>query len=332
MAEHARFTQHPFPHRELSSPGTIFRAYGLNLLSNYRFTTFVDPGEGPPDLTFRCTPTAEPENARPGRILYTSVADDQGKPYIYLYHAKNAHILRFTDVADYQIGDDQIACDLRSPGHENTVDIHLFGLVFSIWHERRGIPALHASAVTVGDQAVAFLAGRGSGKSSLAGTLVQHGAELLTDDILPVTPVADKVIARPGFPQMRFWPAELDYFVGDHERFPLAHPAFSKRRVPVGAGGFGRFCDRPAQLRAIYLPDPRDCDSIQVEMVHPRQALLEMIRHSFASHLAAAMKLRERRFHTLGDVARRVPVFRLTYPSGFENLPRARDRVLRDLS
>lgn len=310
----------------------MYRAYGLNLLSNYRFTTFVGSGDGPAELIFRCTPTDEPEDPRPGRTLYESVAAYQGKSCIVVFDAGDAHILRFTDVADYRIGDDQIACDLRSPDHENAVDIHLFGLVFSIWHERRGIPALHASAVTVGDEAVAFLAGRGSGKSSLAGSLVQHGAELLTDDILPVTPVADQVIARPGFPQMRFWPAELDYFVGDHERFPLAHPAFSKRRVPVGADGFGRFCDRPVQLRAIYLPDPRDCDSVQVETVHPRQALFEMVRHSFASHIAEAMKLRERRFHTLGDVARRVPVLRLTYPSGFENLPRARDRVLRDLS
>ena len=332
LAKQTSIPQHPFPLRYLSPPGLVFRAYGLNLLSNYRFTTFVESGEGPPDLTFWCTPTDEPEDPRPGRTLYESVAEYQGKSCIFVFDAGDAHILRFTDVADHRIGDDRIDCLLRSPDHENAVDIQLFGLVLSTWHERRGVPALHASAVAVGGQGVAFLAGRGSGKSSLAGSLVQHGAELLTDDILPVTPVADHVIARPGLPQMRFWPAELDYFVGDHERFPLAHPNFSKRRVPVGGDGFGRFCDRPVPLTTIYLPEPKDCDRVRVESVPPRQALFEMIQHSFASYLAEAMNLRASRFHTLGEVAKRVPMFRLTYPQGFENLSPARDRVLRDLS
>lgn len=63
-------------------------------------------------------------------------------------------------------------------------------------HEAGGL-ALHASAVAIGDRAVAFIAPKRHGKSTLAMALVSAGARLLSDDILPID-LATPVVARPG--------------------------------------------------------------------------------------------------------------------------------------
>lgn len=57
--------------------------------------------------------------------------------------------------------------------------------------------ALHASAVAVAGQAIAFAAPKRHGKSTLAWALVRAGARLLTDDVLPLEGTAP-VLARPG--------------------------------------------------------------------------------------------------------------------------------------
>lgn len=74
----------------------------------------------------------------------------------------------------------------------------------------RGRELLHASAVRVGDNAVAILAGSGYGKSSVAVRLMLQGARFITDDVLALTTDDDRVLAHPGPAIAALRPAERD--------------------------------------------------------------------------------------------------------------------------
>jgi hypothetical protein len=235
-------------------------------------------------------------------------------------------------VADFYIQPEQIACHLQDPDFAQLTEIRLLGPVLSYWLERRGIPTLHASAVAVDGQAVAFISHHGGGKSGLAAGMMRAGYPLLTDDILPVEEKDGILLGRPGYPQMRMWPDEGAHFVERFEELPLVHPELSKRRVPVGPGGFGAFHDSALPLAAIFLAarrGPEEAGSgVEILPLSSMEAVIELVRHSFSPHLVEAAGLQPARLDLFAHLVKQVPVRRLVYPSGFEHLPRVVEAIL----
>jgi hypothetical protein len=295
------------------------------------------PGTGTPDLIFTCVPTAPLpggwEQAAPAYI--SPYRTEDGQIILYLYRQATCDVLRFTHVADFYLWPERILCHLLDPAYDYLVEIRLLGPVLSFWLERRGIPALHASAVAVQGQAVAFLSTNKGGKSSLAASLLQAGYPLLTDDILPVVRGNGVFLGRPGYSTMRLWPDEAQHFLGSCEGLKLVHPKLTKRRVPVGPDGFGAFCDAPQPLACLYLPERRDAAEwgakIEVTPVSLRDAVIELVRHSFTARIVEAMGWQPQRLDFFARLVRQVPLRRLVYPSGFEHLPRVRQAILQDL-
>lgn len=114
-----------------------------------------------------------------------------------------------------------------------------------------GLEVLHASAVTIGKGAVAFVGWSGSGKTSLALALCRRGAGFLTDDVLAVERMGDKLIGHPGTPVVGLDHAEADrlYRVeGVEEREVLAvNPRERVTRMQVSA--------KPVPLQALFFLD-----------------------------------------------------------------------------
>jgi len=245
-------------------------------------------------------------------------------------------VLRFTEAADLYIWPQEIVCHLLDPAYDHMVEIYLLGLALSLWLELQGIPALHASAVVVEDRAVGFLATNSGGKSSLAAALMQAGYPLLTDDILPIERRQDTFWGRPGYPQMRMWPDQAQHFLGYYEDLDIVHPAYTKRRVPVGDDGLGVFCHVPQPLACLYIPERRDPDAretqeVEIKPILGAEALTALLGQSFALHIVEALGLQASRFRFFASLASQVPMRRLAYPEGSDQLPRVRRAILDDL-
>lgn len=318
-------------------PVSARRIFGLTLASEFPFASRLAPGRGAPDLTFACAMTppvpVKWQQAMPDYSSFRHIED--GESRAYLYHFDSCEVLRFTRVADFYLWPDRIICHVLDPAQYYMVEIRLLGTVLAFWLERQGIPALHAGVVIIGSGAAAFLSHSGGGKSVLAAALMQAGYPLLTDDILAVEHRRDSFVGRPGYPQLRLWPDEAQHFLGHYQDLEQVHPAYAKRRVPVGLDGFGVFCDKSQPLAYIYLPQRRDPaengTTIEITEVPPRDAVVELLRYSFAGRMAEAVGLAPQRLDFFARMARQVPMRRLIYPSGFEHLPRVREAVLEDL-
>jgi hypothetical protein len=118
----------------------------------------------------------------------------------------------------------------------------------------------------------------------------------------------------------------------------LVEPGAEKRRVPIGPGGFGAFASEvspAAPLAGIYLLDRRDpegCRSPAIAPLSRREALIELVRHSFLPHLVEAVGLQPARLDLLSRLVRDVPMRRLLYPSGFARLPEVAAAVRQDIA
>ena len=316
-----------------------YRILGLTLDTNATFQTQLLPGTADADLTFELRQGERlPDWPVPSSGDFESaVRLDGDQPLFSLHRGPQGDLFRFSQVADYFLTGTAIEGHLLNPDHDFMVETHFLGMVLSYWLERQGLPVLHASSVSVDDQAVAFLGTNKAGKSSLAVALMQKGYPLLSDDLVGLQPSESGIDARPGFPSMRMWPDLAEFVMGPSwEQLPLAHPRFVKRRLNVGPGGFANFLDRTQPLVCLYVPERRDDDAgpgkIQIEPVPPGQALFELLRGSFLPWLSQVRGFSAGRLQVLNTLAARVPVRRLVYPGGFENLPAVSDRILEDVA
>ncbi len=315
----------------------VYTVYGINLVSDFPFVSRLIPSAGIPDLSFSAVHASPlPVGWDRAKPLYTSpLRRPDGESITYLYRFGAMDVLRFTGIADFYVGRHAIRSHLLDRAYDFLVEIRLLGQVLSYWLERQGIPALHASAVVVEGRAVAFLSSRRGGKSTLAASFLQAGHPLLADDILPVEDREGSPVVRPGYPQMRLWPEAASYFLGASEDFPRVHPAYSKRRVPVGGDGFGSFCNASKELACLYLPEqfqpPSQCNDVEITAVSPRDAVIELVRHSFSAEIVEAARLQPQRLRFFSQMAQKVPVRRIAYPRGLQHLLETREAILDDI-
>jgi hypothetical protein len=162
------------------------------------------------------------------------------------------------------------------------------------------------------------------------------GCALLTDDVLAIQQCRREFLGRPSYPQMRMWPEEAHHFLGHYQDLDVVHQSCDKRRVPVGADSFGDFCEVSQPLACIYAPeqrDPRVCGTtIDIAPLAPQDAVMKLVQYSFVPRVVEAMGLQPQRLDLFARLIREVPMRSLSYPSGFEHLPRVRDAILEDLT
>jgi hypothetical protein len=197
----------------------------------------------------------------------------------------------------------------------------------------RGSPGLHASALVIGEDAIAFLGPQRSGKSTLAAALLRVGATLLTDDALPLAVRDDGICGYPGLPFMKLWRETAHHTLNLGDDLPRLVPGVDKRLLELE----GRFpvAPEPATLRALYVLNRYDPvrtgrSDIALEPLTQKEALLALLAHTFG-----------RAYLLPGDDRQALPLFArllaqspvslLSYPSGFDQQAAVSARILDDL-
>jgi hypothetical protein len=169
----------------------------------------------------------------------------------------------------------------------------------------RGFDVLHASAVALGGQAVAFLGASGTGKTTLASRIVARGAPLVTDDVLAIEVTGDGVRAHRGGTVARVDPAELRALTPDERRrlgpvrvrSEKCHvtPALAPARLPLGL--------------TYHLVRPADAPGVQIVPVRPYDPAL-LLGSAFLSYFTAPERLR-RQLDCYAAIARTTPLFQV---------------------
>jgi hypothetical protein len=192
----------------------------------------------------------------------------------------------------------------------------------------RGSHLLHASCVSLGGGAVAFLGAPRSGKSSTAAALLRHGWRLVSDDALPVIISEGGVLAQPAFPAIRlFTPTARLFAGGDRERPVPIHPRVPKCWVHVDQAREWH-SSSPLPLRCLCLLDRSGAPSARL---FGRHAILTVLGASYQSPAVDPRRL-DRDFDVVHRLAATIPVVRLAVPQEIPPLDRLGDRVLTELA
>ncbi|MCA9951803.1 MAG: hypothetical protein KDE48_19260, partial [Anaerolineales bacterium] len=179
----------------------------------------------------------------------------------------------------------------------------VLGPALSLALALQGVFCLHASAVAISGQVVAFVGESGWGKSTLAAFLHGDNWQFVADDVLPLEVGEEGTTCLPNFPQLKLSAAQ---------QWPLASP----QRLP---------------LTAVYLLTTPTVQNSKVEIqpLSPLEATLALVRHTVATKLFDKQLLTQHLAFCSG-IARHVPVKRLAYPRVYARLPEVATAVYTD--
>jgi hypothetical protein len=219
--------------------------------------------------------------------------------------------MRFHECGEFEISADleQVVVRRDPAGRTELLPILMAGTVSAFLLALRGHTVLHASAVSIGGEALAFVAPSGRGKSTLAALLCLAGAELITDDVL-VVEANDAVVCRGGATELRLRASAAPLAAASPE---AATRTTADDRLALTAD---KMLAETLPLRAIVIPAPsRTATQVEHRTVDPSTALFTLLSIPRVYGWRDPDVLR-RDFTTLSALVNRVPVLDVVVPWG----------------
>jgi hypothetical protein len=204
---------------------------------------------------------------------------------------------------------------------------YLLGPVMGFVMLLRGVVCLHASAVAIGNEAIAFVGPAGSGKSTTAAAFAERGYGVLAEDVVTIDDRGDRFLVRPSYPCIRLWPAAVKALYGSETHLPKLTPNWDKCYLDLTE----QFQGEPLPLAAIYQLGERHHDARApfFETLDRAEGLMSLIANTYATKLMDK-QMRAREFELLTRVVAEVPVRRVTPHADPGRLNNLCDRILND--
>ena len=204
---------------------------------------------------------------------------------------------------------------------------YLLGPVMGFVMLLRGVVCLHASAVAIGNEAIALLGPAGSGKSTTAAAFAERGYSILAEDVVTLDDRGDHFLVRPGYPCIRLWPAAVKALYGSESHLPKLTPNWDKCYLDLS----DNFQKEPLRLAAIYHLSERREDAVApfVHTLDRAEGLMSLVANTYATKLMDK-QMRAREFELLTRVLNNVPVRRVTPNSDIAHIPELCTRILSD--
>lgn len=245
----------------------------------------------------------------PGERLVTY---DDGETVWYAgTRTDDRYLLRFYDCGEFVISADLDHVEVRRDpqGRHEVLSILLAGTCLSFILGLRGDTVLHASAVEIDGQALAFVGQSGRGKTTMAALMCAAGARLVTDDVLVVSSTRP-VTCMGAASELRLRPKAVSIVADvDPSRTRMTEDdrlAYSPAPGP----------DEHLPLAGVVIPSPsQEASEVTVERIDPAEALFDLLEFPRV-HGWEDPGVLQRDFTATTNLVNSIPVYEATIPWG----------------
>lgn len=224
-------------------------------------------------------------------------------------------------------GGDKVVLDLAPTATQQIINTLIIDILLPIVLHQRGLLLLHASAISYGDGAIAFLGQSGAGKSTMAvamqtycgqsGSGTAASRTIFTDDMVVVDfDENGSPLVLPGISQIKLLPETVAAIDGLENKISTEVDFFTKKHICSEESYFTR---KALPLKQIYLL--HEGQEVLIEKIPPQKAFLELLRNCYAIALIRAAGSTTSQFNQYTQLARYASVYRLKRPRLFSMLP-----------
>lgn len=289
----------------------VYHLYGLRVYSEVALPAPIAQNELPPhDIEVRWGEGKANSGCAPaGQILANLVMGD-GRGYT-LTDTGIGYVLSFHQTCEFWIDYNlrSVRVYLFADVHPDMAALFVVGNVIAWLLTLAGECVLHASAVEMGNSALAFAGGSGMGKSTLAALLCANGARFITDDLLRLQPDGKDFRCFSGTGQIRLRKGAAALA----ETFSAtAHGMHPDGRIAVKMDGNQSM----VPLGAIVIPHPsRHGKELKLQRLTRSMSLLYLMAFPRTQGLQQGKHL-QCRIDSFGRIVASIPIFKAEIPWG----------------
>lgn len=293
--------------------------YGLQIQLNQKVPglSLSSDSAGPIDLQihFGFTPSWFQKEVTRELWYVTPEHGPDAKPRLTVWNLAGHYHLQYADGTQFLIENQGTQIWATWPSETLTVEdtaTYLLGPIMGFVMLLRGFISLHASAVAVGNRAVAIVGPAGSGKSTTAAAFAERGYRILAEDVVTLRDLGAEFLVQPAYPSIRLWPSSVEALYGTDATLPKLTPTWDKCYLDLTQDKY-EFGPDPLPLAAIYLlAERRDDPAVPfVQNLAPADGLMSLIANTYVTHLMDK-KMRAQEFEFLNRVLNCVPLRQVT--------------------
>ena len=189
---------------------------------------------------------------------------------------------------------------------------------------------LHSSVVVANGKGVGLCGDVGAGKTTLTAYFLNKGFSLLSDDLALIHKKNGGFVLEPGSPEIRLWPEGARYLNLTGLKGKPLFPEVKKLRFDLTPTTRWRFVERRVPLRRLYFLSRNKSKKIDIKNLQNQEALVEILRSAYNPFLKDPEILTQQ-FEMTMQLMEKIPIKRLSFPSGYAYLPKIHNAVLQDL-
>ena len=264
-----------------------YTAFGLKIASDIKIPQLTKTVHDEPELVIR---SGDVPDALDASISLTEQFQYSKQSFLFKSRNSGKFLLQNDDEIIYQ----------KYP-HSSFEDICflLLSVVMGIVLHRKNKFPLHSSSIFLDGKAVVLSGLPGSGKSTLATGLIQHGAQLISDDISVIEHIDSDLCVCPGVPLLKLWPDALAALGYDVSQYQAIRAQIEKRGMVSNA-----FVTSPVALGSIYFLTTDQRQSIGLsELQGPAEVVRLLNSNTFRQRYAHAIGDRQQHFQTCCAIA-----------------------------
>jgi len=238
----------------------------------------------------------------------------QERSFYTVYSTGQGYVVRFHGTCQFLVSPDggEVACEPGPGCDEELLGVLLQGTVSALLLSLRGYGVLHGSAVRWEGETVLFAGYSSAGKTTMAALCCAVGAQLVTDDVVPLTSAVDGVVCSGLSRELRLRESAEEIAA----LFPAPGPP-ARRTID----GRLAICPQMApsennRVAAVVLPRPsHDARAMKLERVPAPRAALHLLANARVPAMVP-VDLQRPYFEVVTELAGRAPVTEATVPWG----------------
>ena len=311
--------------------------YGLRIAINERIPGILasESSTHPVDvkITLGSVPNWFQRRIADENIWYISPTEQDLDPRLIVWKKDRYYHFRYSDGTEFLVESHGREVWATWPSETLTLEdtaTYLLGPIMGFVLLLRGNICLHASAVAIGEQAIAFLGPAGSGKSTTAAAFANRGYGILAEDVLSLNERGTTFWVEPGYPCIRLWPHSVAALYGAPDELPKLTPTWDKCFLDLSQERY-TFHEQSLPLTAVYVLAARSEDPAApyVQRLSQAQALMALVANTYATTLMDR-EMRAYEFGLLSRLAADVPIVQVTPSNNAADLGRLCDTIIED--